>query len=316
MDRNKQKKQAALISIISNFTLIVAKFITGFLIGSFSIISESIHSFTDLLASFLAYYSIKKSSEPADIDHPYGHGKFEDISALFEGLLLFAATVYIIYEALNKIKHGVSIQEGLNAGIYVMAFSCVVNICVSRHLYKVGKKTDSIALLADAKHLSADVWTSFGVLGGLVLIKLTKIPMIDPIIAIIIALMIAKSGYGICKTAIGNLLDSSLPEEDNKIIREKIKVYMPKEIVEIRSIKTRKSGSEKLIDLILVLPSDITLKDGHDLCDVIENELMEEIKNSVITIHLEPCNKICEKCGYLTYHGHKCSDNNAFHQRH
>lgn len=308
-DQTKQKKAAALLSVVSNFTLISTKFVTGFAIGSFSIISEAIHSFTDLLASLLAYYSIKKASEPADSEHPYGHGKFEDISALFEGLLLFVATVYIIYEAVHKIQNGVEIQEGLNAGILVMGFSCIVNICISRYLYKIGKKTDSIALLADAKHLSADVWTSFGVLSGLLIVKISKIQIIDPIIAIIVALMIAKSGYVICKTAILNLLDSCLPEEDNKIIKEKIRTYVPTEIIEIRNIKTRKSGSERLIEITLAVPSDVTIQKGHDLCDLIERDLNSAIKNAVITIHLEPCNLICEKCGYMILNGHKCHEN-------
>lgn len=308
LNQVKQKKEAALISVFSNFILISAKFITGFAIGSFSIISEAIHSFTDLLASLLAYYSIKKASEPADMEHPYGHGKYEDISALFEGLLLFSATIYIIYEAVKKIQSGIVIHEGLNAGILVMAFSCVVNIFVSRHLYKIGKETDSSALLADAKHLSADVWTSFGVLGGLLLVKISKLQIIDPIIAIIVALMIAKSGYVICKTALLNLLDSSLPEEDNKKIKENIRKYMPKEIIEIRNIKTRKAGSERLIEIILAIPSSVTILKGHNLCDLIEKDLTSVIKNAIITIHLEPCNLICDKCGYTALNGHKCDE--------
>lgn len=307
MNQANKKKKAALISIISNTVLIIAKLIIGVLINSFSVISEAIHSFTDLLASFLAYYSVKKSSEPADKEHPYGHGKFEDISALFEGLLLFVATFYIVYESVQKIKHSQAIEHGLSAGIFVMLFSCVVNIFVSRHLHKIGKETDSIALIADAKHLSADVLTGFGVLIGLLLIKITGISLIDSIIAIIIALMIAKSGYNLCKIAIKNLLDSSLPEEEKKLIKNKIKSYIPHKIIEIGEIKTRKSGSERLIEIILVVPSQIIVQSGHDLCDILEGELKSVIKNAIITTHLEPCDKNCDKCVKFLLQGIKCN---------
>lgn len=299
MDVIRTKKRAALLSIFSNIGLITSKFLVGIFTGSVSVISEAIHSFTDLLAALIAYFSVKVSSNPADAEHQYGHGKFEDLSGLIEGVLIILAAGYIIYQAILNIISGTPDFINTTSGIIVMFVSVVVNIFVSAHLFKIARKTDSIALLADAQHLKTDVYTSIGVLFGLLLIKITGQTIFDPVIAIIVALFIIKTGIYLCFISVKNLLDTSLPEEERKIIQDVIKNYTLKEVTKIREIKTRKAGSERLIELILIVPKKLTIEKGHNLCDRIENDLAHDMNNVKIIIHLEPCNNKCIECDLL-----------------
>ncbi len=296
MDDKYIKTRAAFISILSNSFLIILKFIAGFLTGSISILSEALHSFSDLLASIIAFISVKISSEPADTEHQYGHGKFEDLSGVIEGILILLAAIYIIYESVKKISSGHIEIIDSNLAIFVMAFSCLLNLIVSNYLFKVANKTDSLALYADAQHLRTDIYTSLGVLAGLILIKITGIFIIDPIVAIIVGLIIIKAGADLCIVGGKNLLDTSLPEYEtfkiNKIINESISG----KIVAVKNIKTRKSGNQRVLEFVLIVAKDLSVKEGHDYCDYIEKSIMEEIGNIIITIHIEPCDGVCENC--------------------
>ena len=285
---SKDKQFAAFISILSNTFLILMKLVAGVISGSISIISEAIHSMSDLLASFLAFFSVRQSSIPADSDHQYGHGKFEDFSGFFEGLLIFAAAVFIVYESVEKIvsKNFHSIEP--TVGIVVMGISFLLNLIISAYIMKIGRKSDSIALVADAEHLKTDVMTSGGVMLGLVLIKFTGFNILDPIIAILVSLMIFKTSISLCRNAGANLLDASIKKEDIAAIRDVVSEYIPDRICELKNIKTRKAGKMKLIDLTLSVPSDLTIKRGHDLCDEIEGHIAQRVNNVSVFIHLEP----------------------------
>lgn len=296
MTEEIQKNKAALLSICSNSLLIITKFIVGLFSGSISIISEAVHSCSDLLASIIAFFSIKKASQPADKEHPYGHGKFEDLSGVIEGMLIVFASFYIVFESLAKIKSGAAHSIDTSWGIAVMLLSVFVNIAVSTHLFKVAKKTDSLALLADAEHLRTDVYSSFGVFLGLLAIKLTGLVIIDAIIAILVAVLIFKTGLELSIVAVNNLLDISLPDEEINLIKELLKKYHSDDLVDIQIIKTRKSGKYKIIELTLVVREDITIKNGHILCDKIEKNLEDNIRNTNVFIHLEPCRGVCSNC--------------------
>lgn len=290
------KKRAALLSISSNIVLIIAKFAVGLVTGSVSIISEAVHSFSDLLAAIMAYFSVKAAAEPADSEHQFGHGKFEDLSGGLEGALILFAAGYIIYEAIQKLLGNVSGEFNTGAGIFVMLIAVIVNIIVSTHLFKVAHKTESIALLADAEHLRTDVYTSFGVLVGLLLIKFTGITLLDPIVAILIALVIIKTGIDLCMASAKNLLDTSLPEEERIIIGNIVNNYMPDKVIDILKLKTRKAGAERLVEFTLTVPDEMTIRKGHELCDKIEEDLAKEMNNVKVTIHLEPCDGKCSDC--------------------
>lgn len=219
------KKRAAKLSILSNTTLITLKFIAGFLSGSIGIISEAIHSSSDLLASFIAFVSVSESSKPADEDHQFGHGKYEDMSGLFEGALIIFAAFYIVYEALKKILNPSTIAMDVNIGMWVMAISALANFLLSKYLLVVARKTDSIAIFADGEHLKTDVFSSLAVFFGLFFVQVTGNKIFDPVIAIVVAVIILFTGLKIFEQAKSNLLDCSLDEDDEDKIQKVVAEY-------------------------------------------------------------------------------------------
>ena len=288
------KKNTAKISIFSNLALIIIKFIAGFVSGSVSIISEALHSMSDCLASFIAYFAVKKSAKSADKHHQFGHGKYEDLSGLIEGVLINLAALYILYEAINKIITGDFVVDNVLVAAGVMFLSVVVNIVVSTILFKVAKKTGSIALYADAEHLRTDIYTSLGVALGMILIKLTDIHILDSIIAIIVVVMIFHAGLVLCRKAVGNLLDEGLPEEDINKINNIVKLFKDDGVYEMCKIKTRTSGPRKNIELVIYVKGSMTVKESHDICNKIEACLRAEFGEVDVMIHIEP------KCNAMT----------------
>jgi len=278
---NKKVKTARL-SILSNSVLIAMKIVAGILSGSVSILSEAIHSGMDLLAALIAFFSVKISDTPADKKHPYGHGKFENISGVVEALLILAASFWIVFEAIRKIKSNEQI-EAMGYGFAVMFVSALINFIVSRKLYKVARATDSIALEADALHLKADVFTSLGVAVGLLLIWITGFHWLDPVVAIMVAIFILRESFILLKTAFYPLVDTALTTEEVMKITDSIKKYS----VNFHHLRTRKAGNYKFVDFHLELQEDTHIKDAHDLCDRIEAEIKDRIPNVEITIHVE-----------------------------
>lgn len=292
MNINAEKKFAAGLSITSNALVIVTKIIAGMVSGSISIISEAIHSLSDFLASVLTFFAVTRSAEPADKEHPFGHGKYEDMSGFIEGGLIIFAGFFIIFEAVEKLLHGYSLESESMLGIYVMAFAVAANFLVSRYLFYVAKKSDSVSLLADAEHLSTDIFSSLGVLIGLVLIKITGIAALDPIIALIVALIILKAGFSISKETLNNLLDGSLPNEDIAKIEEILKKNSV--IKGYKNIKGRKSGQYKEVELTLLFNPDMKISCAHNICDQIENEIKKNLGQVNTTIHAEPYACVCD----------------------
>jgi len=280
-----QKIAVARLSIISNSVLIVLKLAAGLISGSVSIISEAIHSFMDLLAAVIAFFSVRISDRPADSRHPYGHGKFENISGVVEAILIFVAAFWIIYEAVKKLIHPGEI-ESLHIGFIVMMISAIVNFFVSRKLYKVAKETDSIALEADALHLKTDIFTSLGVAVGLLLIWITGYHQLDPIIAILVALLILKESFTLFRRAYGPLLDTALSEYEIRIIRHVVDSHCSKKFT-YHNFRTRRAGTYKYVDFHLNVPSEMTVKEAHDFCDKIEDGIKKTVEYVEVTIHVE-----------------------------
>lgn len=279
------KEQAALLSIISNTLLIIFKLIAGILMNSVSVISEAVHSFIDLLASIIAFFSIKASEKPEDEKHPFGHGKYENISGFVEAILIFFAAIFIIYESAKKLISGVEI-ESLSSGILVMLVSSIINLVISRFLIKTAKKTNSLALEADGMHLLTDVFTSFGVFVGLVAIYFSGIKILDPIIAILVSFLIIKVSIDLTKKSMDGLLDSNLPEEELQQIINIVKAHS--EVKGYHKLRTRSSGPKKEIDIHVQVSSELTVGKAHELSDSIENEIKSLFPNSYSVVHIEP----------------------------
>jgi len=305
---DKLKEQTARLSVISNTVLVLMKFVIGFAIGSVSIISEAIHSSMDLIAAVIAFFSVRKSAEPPDAGHSFGHGKFEDISGLIEAVLIFVAAILIIREAVTKLLGGsyeIFTPDLLILGIAVMGVSTLMNWYVSSRLMKVAKQTESIALESDAWHLRTDVFTSLGVMAGLVLIRLTGIAIFDPLFALGVAVVIMKAAYDLTVRSFSDLIDHSLPDEDNQRIVEIICEH-DSTYAGFHGLKTRRSGPEIFIEFHLVMPGEISVLQSHDFADHLEADLMLEYPRATVTIHIEPCNEGCTRCGsFCTYYKKK-----------
>ncbi|WOF16973.1 cation transporter [Methanoplanus sp. FWC-SCC4] len=286
---NEKKRRVARLSVISNASLVIVKLIAGLLSGSIGILSEAIHSGIDLVASAIAYLSVKKSACPPDECHAFGHGKYEDVSGLAEALLIFVAAVIIILEATDRLIIGPSIhsEELLTLGILVMLLSAVVNWFVSAKLFEVGRETGSIAIESDGWHLRTDVYTSAGVFLGLLVMKVTGIFAIDSVIAIVIAFVIIHTAWDLTKRSFSDLVDRSLPESDEEKIRQIILSYCG-ENESFHALKTRRSGPDRYVDFHMTVPPEMSVRDAHRLADEIEMRLKSEFLRIYISIHIEP----------------------------
>lgn len=278
------KIRVARLSIISNTFLIILKITAGILSGSVSIISEAIHSSMDLMAAGIAFFSVRISDNPPDTRHPYGHGKIENISGVIEAILIFIAAIWIIAEAIKKLAEGMHELEAVGIGSLVMLISAIVNIIVSRKLYKVARETNSVALEADALHLKTDVYTSIGVAVGLALILVTDIFWLDPVVALLVALLIIKESYSLLKRAFNPLLDEAW--SDTEV--EELERALNEMNVNYHELRTRQAGNYRFLDLHIELPRDLSVENAHSYCDMIESALTSRFGNLNVTIHVEP----------------------------
>lgn len=277
------KTRTARLSVISNSLLIAMKLAAGIISGSVSIISEAIHSSLDLVAAIIAFFAVKISGTPADDRHPFGHGKVENVSGVIEALLIFLASGWIVYEAVKRFIHPGE-TGALGLGVLVMAISAVVNTFVSRRLYKVARQTDSVALEADALHLKTDVITSAGVALGLGLIWLTGWHVLDPIIALAVAVIIIYESWMLLRKAFSPLLDTALSPAEMK----KLTGLLEEMNIDYHDLKTRAAGHQRFVEFHLDVPPHDTIETIHRQCDIIEERLEREFTDINVIIHPEP----------------------------
>lgn len=283
------KERTALLSVASNSLLVILKITVGLFIGAMSVVSEGIHSSIDLIASAVQYFAIKKGGAPPDEEHSYGHGKFENVSAGAESLLIILVGFTLAFNALDSVEN-VRVPDSVGAGVVIMIISVVVNFFVSGYMLKVAKNTASPALEADALHLRADIWTSVGVLLGLILINVTGFMWLDAVISLFVALVIIRAGVKLAKGAFLELTDATLPESDIAAIRELL-LTIP-EVKGFHAMRTRRSGEKKMIDMHILFDGSMHLSRVHAVCDDIEERLKKHGFNTLdILIHPEPYEK-------------------------
>ncbi len=282
------KSRAATISIVSNSLLILFKVVAGVLSGSIAILSEALHSGSDLLAAVIAFLAVRRAAQPPDASHHYGHEKVENVSGVIEALLIIGAAVVIIVEAVHKLIDGVTI-EFVWLGIAVMAVSGVVNLVVSKAvLYPVARRTQSAALEADAAHLLTDVYTSFGVAGGLSLVQLTGIEWIDPVAAMAVAGLIVHTGYQLVVGSTRILLDETLEPEELDEIRRCINDHRGTIIAGYHRLRARRAGSRRHIDVHVTVDESLGVGEAHDVAEHIATDIRDCIPNSDVLVHIEP----------------------------
>jgi cation diffusion facilitator family transporter len=284
---------ATRLSLAVVIVLIIIKIVVSVISNSISIIAQAADSLLDLLAIIVTYVAVIKSTEPADKQHPFGHGKMEGMSALIQAVLILGAGGYIVYSAIVRIVNRTLIETG--EGIVVMIISIFASFFLSRHLLSVAKTTGSMAIEASAKNIRADVFSAAGVLAGLILVRFTGLIILDPIMALIMAAFVLKSGFDVTKGAFLELTDTALPMEEQTIIAECITKYNTS-IVNYHSLRTRRSGKERFIDLHLVMPRNASVEESHRICDDLEQDIKDELSDASISIHVEPCTG--QECSY------------------
>lgn len=286
----KAKSRAAGLSIASNSVLVVLKLAVGLAIGSVSVMAEAIHSAVDLAAALIAFFSVRFAARPADADHHFGHGKAENISGTVEGLLILLGAGLVAREALVRLGDGAFLEQP-DLGIVVMGVSAVANIFVSRHLYRVAGQTDSLALEADAAHLRTDVWTSLAVFGGLVLVRVTGLAVLDPLLALAVAALIGKAAYAITHRSFVDLLDLRLPKEEQAVIEDILREHHSR-FLNYHRLRSRKAGPQRHIDVHLVFKPSTSIMQAHRLCDELEEHIQRVLPHTSVTIHMEPPNTV------------------------
>ena len=287
---------AALLSLIVIVCLIVLKVVVGIITGSLSVLAQAIDSFLDLFAVIITFLAIRVAARPADVDHPYGHGKAENIAAIVQAVLIFLVGGSIIYAAVRRVQTEAAL-EMTEAGIGVMAVSIAASVMLSRYLLKTARREDSMALEANARNIAADVYSAAVVLAGLLVVRLTDITIIDPILAGLVALYIFKVAYDLLRQSFGGLVDVKLPEDEENDIRDAITEHFGGEVVGFHKLRTRKSGSHRHIDLHLVMPKHISIEEAHKMCDHLEEDIEGRWQHTDIVIHVEPCDDNCDGCG-------------------
>jgi cation diffusion facilitator family transporter len=281
------KSRAAALSIASNTLLIALKLSAGAITGSVAIITEAMHSSVDLIASIVAFVSVRTADKPADSDHPYGHDKFENLAAAIEALLILVGAGVIVFESVRKLSHGAEVQS-LGVGIAVIAFSVLANVVVSTILARRALQTDSPALEGDAAHLRTDAMTSAAVLVGLVIVQVTGAAWLDPVIALTVAGAIVYAGIKLLMRASRVLVDEALPPAELDAVRAAIEEFGPRGVCGYHKLRARRAGSRRYVDLHVQFVAGTTLEDAHETAHRLQDAIRERLRGADVLIHLEP----------------------------
>ncbi|MCS7065472.1 MAG: cation diffusion facilitator family transporter [Fimbriimonadales bacterium] len=283
--QERAKRRASALSLAYNVLFTVAKLVAALLTGSMSLLSEALHSATDIVASTLAYVGVRAASAPPDERHPYGHGKIETLAGFGESILLFLMVLYLIGEGIHRLIRGVQLAS-LELGVLVMALSTLSSLVVGQYVLRVGRRTRSLALLSNGQHLMVDFWTSASVLLALLLIRFTGWTPIDPLLAIGIALWLLRGAWRLSTQAFHELIDQRLPDEEIAHI-DRLICSDPR-VISYHNLRTRRAGAIRYIDLHIVVPADWSLQQAHAVADELEKRLERELCPAQVVIHVDP----------------------------
>jgi cation diffusion facilitator family transporter len=285
------KLRTAALSIVSNSTLILLKVIAGTVTGSVAILTEAIHSSIDLVASIVAFFSVRKAGEPADETHRYGHEKLENLAAAIEGILILVGSAVIAFEAIRRLIRGGNLQL-VGVGIAVVGFSLIVNLTISAVIARTARRTDSPALEADAAHLRTDALTSAGVLVALVLVQITGAQWLDPAVALVVAGSIVITGVRLLLRSSRVLVDEALPGEEVAMIRGAIEEFAGRGVVGYHELRTRRAGSRRYVDLHVQFREGTSLESAHRTAHELQEKIGARLDGADVLIHLEPQDRV------------------------
>lgn len=289
--RSKTKTRATAVSIGSNSCLIAAKVAAGILTGSVGILSDAIHSLMDLIASLIAFASVRKADEPADPTHRYGHQKLEDLAASSQALLLLMGAAFIGFEAVRRLIQGGRVSS-VGAGIAVAGVAAVVNLLISRYVRRTGRETGSAALDANAADLRTDAFVSLGVLVALALVAITGQGWIDPVVGLLVAGAVSSTGVRILVKASRRLADESLPEDELRALRAVIESFLGGDVVGYHDLRARHVGSSHQVDLHLQFAAGTSLEQAHLTSHNLQDAIVERLPDTTVLVHLEPEDRV------------------------
>jgi len=277
----------ALLSIATSIGTLALKFGAYFLTDSVSLLSDALEAFVNLAAGLVALTALTVAEQPADDRHTYGHDKAEYFSSGVEGTLILFAAGSIIYAGFNRLMHPV-LPENLGWGIAVGLLAAVMNFATARLMLKVAVEHDSVTIEADAKHLLTDVWTSAGVLGGLlVIVFMPAWKILDPLLAIAVGLHIVVTGVDLLRRSIDGLMDVALSPAEIGKAEELIRAGLPAG-ASFHALRTRKAGATRFVEFHLTVPGEMNVRESHALCDRLEESIASHLAKASVTIHVEP----------------------------
>ncbi|MCO5316030.1 MAG: cation diffusion facilitator family transporter [Solirubrobacterales bacterium] len=274
------------VSIVAAILTIGLKFTAWAMTGSVGLLSDAAESVINLVAAGVALIVILWATRPADEDHTYGHEKADYLAAGFEGALIVLAAVGVAYAAVNRLIHPTEL-ETLGLGIAVSVIATVVNLAVARLLIRTGREESSTVLDADGRHLMADVWTSLGVIAGVAMVWLTGWQTLDPLIALVVAANIVRTGVSLVREAMSGLMDRALPPADLATVNRVLDSYSSNEIG-FHALRTRAAGRRAFISIHVLVPGSWSVQQGHDLVERIEEDLRSRFEQATVFTHLEP----------------------------
>jgi ferrous-iron efflux pump FieF len=283
------KIRAALWSLLAATSLCALKLATGIATGSLAVLSSGIDSLLDIAMSAINFIAIRRAEEPPDKEHPFGHGKFETVATLLQSLFIAGSGTWILFESYRRLHSGVHLT-GLGGGMAVLIVGAVVSLGVSRMLKRVARETDSAALKADAIHFSMDVYTNGALFAGLLAISLFGVVWLDPVLSILVAIYILIESFRLLRHVMQDILDVELPEP----LRQKIICLIESfegGFVGYHNLRTRRAGSQKIMDFHLVVCRKITMEEAHNIADSLEKRIEDSLSGADVTIHLEPCDE-------------------------
>lgn len=279
------KKSSALMAIIGGVLIFTLKLFTWYISGSIALLSDALESIVNIIASLMMYWSIRVSEKPPDKSHPYGHQKVENISCAVEGVLVLFAALLIIQTAYERLNNPVELVS-VDLALFLSLLATAGNGILSWRLMKASEETGSLALEGDAKHLLSDVISSGAVVIGLFIGQMLDIPVLDPLMALAVSVLVIKMGGEMVYKASRGLMDESCPETE-----EKIRAVMDDhqhQFIDYHDLKTRKSGDKVYAELHLRVDGKMSVLEAHDFTDHLEEDLVDEVPNVEITIHIEP----------------------------
>jgi cation diffusion facilitator family transporter len=285
------KLRTAALSIVSNSALILLKVVAGSITGSVAILTEAVHSSIDLVASVVAFFSVRKAGEPADESHRYGHEKVENLAAAIEGILILVGSAAIAFQAIRHLVRGEHLSR-VGVGIAVVAFSLVANVVVSGVIARNARATESPALEADAAHLRTDALTSLAVLVGLALVAITGAQWLDPVVALCVAAAIVVTGVRLLLRSSRVLVDEALPAEEVAAIRAAVEGFGARGVVGYHELRTRRAGARRYVDMHVQFSRGTSLEDAHRTAHELQDVIGARLGGADVLIHLEPQDRV------------------------